>query len=124
MASSILQRVLDLAADRPDAVALRLWLPEHEYDQQGLDTVSRTELVQLAGSIAASINSLGATEDGPIGLCFCGTTRGVVAAMLATRMLGRMYLPLDAGTSSSERITRLCTAANCICLICDGVSAT
>jgi|EP01046_Picozoa_sp_COSAG06_P001450 non-ribosomal peptide synthetase component F len=117
-AGSILQRVLNLAAERPDAIALRRWWVDAEPEPEA---VSRAELVRLAATIARSI---GAGGDGPIGLCFCGTTCGAVAALLAARMLDRMYLPLDASAQAPERMAQLCAAAGCVSLVCDDGCAT
>ena len=55
-AGSILRRVLNLAAERPDAIALRRWRVDAEPEPE---VVSRAELVRLAATIAGSVGAGG-----------------------------------------------------------------
>ena len=128
-AQDLLGRVLRSAADEPHAVALFRCDPcssSRSSSANAGGSVSRCGLTAQAEAIAEAVVEASDQQpigEGPIGICFCGTTSAAIAAILAARVLGRMYLPLDASASSLERMRLICEAAGCTALICDGGSA-
>ncbi|OED49640.1 hypothetical protein AB838_06180 [Rhodobacteraceae bacterium (ex Bugula neritina AB1)] len=73
-----------VAADTPDAVALRF---------EGQE-VSYAQLLAMSGRLASGLLELGVTAGGRVGLCL---DRGIelIASMLAAARIGAAYVPMD-----------------------------
>ncbi len=108
--TSVAQRILAIAAARPNAIALS--------DSAG--DCSYAELVADATRVAGALRAAGVASEDRIAVCM-SMRRDAVVAMLGVMLAGAAYVPIDRSTPA-QRVAAVCADAAARLAICDELS--